>query len=180
MNWIIDGGHSIIEFSVKHLMVTTVKGRFRTVAGNIVFDPTNPTAGTIDVTIEAASIDTNHERRDKELKSPLFFDVEQFPTLTFKSSQVGKIDDHTFKVTGDLTIHGVTNVVVLDVDYAGQAKNHFGGGVAGFNAKTVINRKDFGLNWNVALEAGGVVLGEKININLEIELNPQPAVAATA
>jgi polyisoprenoid-binding protein YceI len=180
MNWIIDGGHSIAEFSIKHLMVTTVKGRFKTVAGKVFFDPANPTASTVDVTIEAGSIDTNHEKRDSDLKSPLFFDVEQYPTLTFKSTQVEKIDDETFKVVGDLTIHGITNSVVLDVEYAGQATNHFGGRVAGFSAKTVINRKNFGLNWNVALEAGGVVIGEKVTINLEIELNPQPATVASA
>lgn len=179
MNWIIDNGHSTAEFSIKHVMVNDIKGRFRTVAGSVVFDPTNPTAAVLDVTIEAASIDTNHPLRDSDLKSSRFFDVEQYPTIIFKSTKVEQIDDTTFELSGDLTIHGVTNPVVLDVEYAGQVKNHFGGSVAGFNAKTVINRKNFGLNWNVVLDAGGMVLGEKVNINLDIELNPQPATVTT-
>lgn len=179
MNWIIDNGHSIAEFSIRHVTVNNIKGRFKAVAGSVVFDPANPTAAALDVTIEVASIDTNHALRDSDLKSSRFFDVEQYPTITFKSTKVEQIDDTTFKLSGDLTIHGVTNLVVLEVEYAGQAKNHFGGSVAGFNAKTVINRKNFGLNWNVVLDAGGVLLGEKVTINLDIELNPQPTAVAT-
>ncbi len=180
MNWIVDNSHSEVEFTVKHLMISTVKGRFKTLGGTVVFDPANHTTSEIDVTIDAASVDTHDEKRDGHLKSPDFFDVAQYPTLTFKSTNVEKISDENFKVTGDLTMHGVTKPVVLDVEYGGQGKSPFGYTAAGFTAKTSLNRKDFGLNWNVAMEAGGVMVSEKVNINLEIELIAQPAaVAAT-
>lgn len=179
MNWTIDGSHSLAEFSVRHMMVTTVKGRFQKVTGNIVWDEANPSASSVEATIDTASITTNDEKRDGHLVSPDFFEVEKYPTITFKSTKVEAKHADDFKVTGDLTIRGVTKEVTLDVEYNGSGKNPWGMTVAGFTAKTSINRKDFGLNWNVALETGGVLVSDKINITLEIEAVAAP-VEATA
>jgi polyisoprenoid-binding protein YceI len=178
MSWNIDSAHSEVEFTVKHLMVATVKGRFQKVSGTAEFDETNPAASHVEATIDATSIDTHEANRDGHLRAPDFFDTEKYPTLTFKSTKVEKANDNEYKVTGDLTIKGVTKSVTLDVEYAGQTQNPFSKNThAGFTAKTSINRKDFGLNWNVALETGGFMVSDKVNINLEIEL---VAVAAEA
>lgn len=178
MKWVIDGAHSSVDFSVKHLMVSTVKGAFGEVTGTIEFDDAQPTNSEVDAVIQVTSITTRDEKRDGHLKSPDFFDVEKYPTITFKSTKVETISPTEHKVTGDLTIRDVTKEVVLEVDYTGQAKSPFGDTRAGFSAKTSINRKDFGLNWNVALEAGGVMVSEKVNITLDIEAIQQAAVAA--
>jgi polyisoprenoid-binding protein YceI len=171
MTWTIDNSHTLAEFSVRHMMVSNVKGRFDQVSGSFEFDEANPSASSIEVTISVASITTRDEKRDTHLKSPDFFDAETHPNITFKSTEVEKTGDNAFKVTGDLTIRGVTKPVVLDVEYNGQGKNPWGIATIGFNASTSINRKDYGLNWNVALEAGGMLVGETVKINLEVEGN---------
>ena len=178
MNWTIDGSHSLAEFSVKHMMVTTVKGSFQKISGNIVWDEANPAASSVEATIETSSITTRDEKRDGHLVSGDFFEVEKYPTITFKSTKVEAKRADDFKVTGDLTIRGVTKEVTLDVEYNGSGKNPWGMTVAGFTAKTSINRKDFGLNWNVALETGGVLVSDKINVTLEIEAVAAPVEAA--
>jgi len=170
MKWTVDASHSSVEFSVKHLMISTVKGRFKVYSGKVEFDEGKAHESKIDVNIDVSSVDTQDERRDGHLKSPEFFNTEKYPTITFRSTKVEKISDEEYKATGELTILDVTKEVVLDVEYAGQAKSHFGDNRAGFTAKTSINRKDFGLNWNVALEAGGVVVSDKVNISLDVEL----------
>lgn len=175
MNWTIDGSHSLAEFSVKHMMVSTVKGRFQTVSGNITWDETNPANSSVEATIDATSITTNDEKRDAHLASADFFEHAKYPTITFKSTKVEARNAENFKVTGELTLHGVTKEVTLDVEYNGSGKNPWGMTVAGFSAKTSLNRKDYGLNWNVALEAGGVLVSDKINITLEVEAVAQPA-----
>jgi polyisoprenoid-binding protein YceI len=177
MKWNIDSAHSLAEFSVKHMMVTTVKGRFDKVSGEVEFDEANPERSEVDVTIDTASITTRDEKRDAHLKSADFFEVEKYPTITFKSTKVEKTGNNEFRVTGDLTLHGVTKQVVLETEYAGQGKNPWGMTVAGFSAKTSVNRKDFGLNWNVALETGGMLVSEKVNINIEAELVAAPVTA---
>ena len=169
MKWTIDGSHSSADFSVKHLMISTVKGSFSEVSGTIEFDDATPETSSVEATIQAASVHTRDERRDGHLRSADFFDVETYPTITFKSTSVEKVSDSEHKVTGDLTIHGVTKEVVLEVDYTGQAKSPFGDTRAGFTGKTNINRKDFGLNWNAALETGGVMVSDKVVITLDIE-----------
>ncbi|MDB5080717.1 MAG: YceI family protein [Chloroflexi bacterium] len=174
MNWTIDGSHSLAEFSVKHMMVATVKGRFQNFSGNIVWDETNPANSSVEATLEVSSITTNDEKRDGHLASADFFETEKYPTITFVSKKVEAKSGEEFKVTGDLTMHGITKEVVLDVDYNGTGKNPWGMTVAGFSARTSVNRKDFGLNWNVALEAGGMLVSEKINISLEIEAVAAP------
>jgi polyisoprenoid-binding protein YceI len=179
MNWTIDGSHSLAEFSVRHMMVSTVKGRFQKVSGNIVWDETNPAASSVEATIDATSITTHDEKRDGHLASADFFEVEKYPTITFKSTKVEAKHSDEFKVTGDLTMHGITKEVTLEVEYNGSGKNPWGMTVAGFTAKTSINRKDYGLNWNVALETGGMLVSDKINITLEVEAVAAP-VEATA
>lgn len=180
MKWVIDSSHSEVEFTLKHLMVSTVKGRFQKVSGDADFDEADPSGAYVDVTIDVSSIDTHDEKRDGHLRSPDFFDAAQYPSITFKSTKVAHSGGNEYKVTGDLTMHGVTKPVTLDVEYSGQAKSPFGHTAAGFSAKASLNRKDFGLNWNVALEAGGVMVSDKVNINLEIELIAQPVATATA
>ena len=173
MAWQLDPSRSEIQFSAKHLMISTVRGRFHKFTATVDGDEQNPTAAKIDVQIEAASIDTRDEKRDGHLRSPDFLDVDQFPYLTFKSTRVERIDENHGKLVGDLTIRDVTHEVTLDVEYAGQAKTPWGATSAGFSARTKINRKDWNLNWNVALETGGWLVGDQITINIDLELVKQ-------
>ena len=167
--WQIDPAHSLVEFAVKHLMFATVKGRFGGVHGTIVDDAADPSRSSVEVEIDAASIDTRDEKRDAHLRSADFLDVESYPTITFTSSRVEHAGQGRLRVIGDLTIHGTTREVVLDTTINGRGTNPFGLEVAGFTAETTINRRDFGLNWNVALEAGGVLVGDTVKILLEVE-----------
>ena len=167
--WQLDAAHTLVEFSVKHMMVTTVKGRFTGVQGSIVTDMADHTKGSVDVTIDAATVDTRDEKRDGHLKSPDFLDVVNYPTITFKSTRVVTQDATHLNVIGDLTIHGVTKQVELDTELNGEGTTPYGAHVAGFSATTKINRKDFGLNWNVALEAGGFLVSDDIKISIEGE-----------
>jgi polyisoprenoid-binding protein YceI len=173
MAWVIDQGHSEIAFAAKHLMISTVRGRFNSYTGTVEADEANPTAAKVDVQIDASSLVTGDEKRDGHLRSPDFFDVEQFPYITFKSTRVEQVDESHGKLFGDLTIRDVTKPVVLDFEYAGQAKTPWGTTSAGFNATTKINRKDWNLNWNVALETGGWLVGDQITISIELELVKQ-------
>jgi len=173
MAWQIDQSHSEIQFSAKHLMISTVRGRFNSYTGTVEGDEQNPTAAKVDVQIDASSLVTGDEKRDGHLRSPDFLDVEQFPYITFKSSRVQQVDATHGKLVGELTIRDVTKEVVLDFEYAGQAKTPWGTTSAGFNASTKINRKDWNLNWNVALETGGWLVGDTITINIELELVKQ-------
>ncbi|MEO6776110.1 MAG: YceI family protein [Kofleriaceae bacterium] len=170
MRWNIDGTHSTAEFTVRHLMITNVRGRFGTLSGTVDYDVEKPEASTIDVTIDATSIDTRDEKRDTHLRSPDFFDTEKFPTLTFKSTSVKPGGDGLL-ATGNLTIHGVTKEVTLDVETpSAPNKDPWGNTRIGTSATAKINRKDFGLNWNTALEAGGVLVGEQVKISIEVSL----------
>ena len=167
--WKIDTAHSAVEFAVKHMMFTTVKGRFTDVSGAVEFDESNPQGGRADITIAAASIDTRESQRDAHLKSPDFFDVEKFPTLTFHSTKVEGTPDR-FTLTGDLTIRGVTRSIDLDVKYEGKGKDPWGGERVGYTATGAINRKDFGLTWNAALETGGFLVGDEVKISVDLQL----------
>jgi polyisoprenoid-binding protein YceI len=180
MAWQIDQGHSEISFSAKHLMISTVRGRFNTYTGTVEGDEANPTAAKVDVQIDASSLVTGDEKRDGHLRSPDFLDVEQFPYITFKSTSVEQIDGSHGKLHGDLTIRDVTKPVVLDFEYAGQAKTPWGTTSAGFSASTKISRKDWNLNWNVALETGGWLVGDQITISIELELVKQVEQTADA
>lgn len=168
--WKIDPVHSHVEFSVKHLMITTVKGRFTAVDGTVLIDDANPANSEADVRIDAATIDTREAQRDAHLRSGDFLDVEKYPHLTFTSTRVTDRKGSEFRLAGNLTIHGVTREVVLDVTDEGRGKDPWGGERAGFSATTKINRKDYGLTWNQALETGGVLVGEEVKIHLELQL----------
>ena len=170
MRWNIDPSHSTAEFTVRHLMITNVRGRFGKLAGTVEYDPERPEQTRLDATIDATSIDTKEEKRDAHLRSPDFFDVEKFPTLTFRSKKVAKTRDG-LDVTGDLTMHGITKELVLAIEAPSDAtKDPWGNTRIGATATAKLNRKDWGLNWNAALEAGGVLVGEQVKIQLEIQL----------
>ena len=168
--WTIDPAHSHLEFAVRHLMISTVKGRFGVVEGTIRTDEATPAKADVSVTIEAASIDTREAQRDAHLKSADFFDVETFPTLTFTGGRIAAVSGDRFTLTGDLTIHGVTREVTLDVTAEGRGKDPWGGERAGFSAHTRIKRSDFGLTWNQLLETGGFAVGDEVKITLDVEL----------
>jgi len=168
--WSVDPTHSNVEFAVRHLMITTVKGRFTAVEGTVVLDEADPAASTVDITVQVASIDTREPQRDAHLRSADFFDVEQFPTLTFRSNGVRDVSGDGFTLAGDLTIHGVTRAVTLDVVNEGRAKDPWGGERAGDAATTRIKRSDFGLTWNQLLETGGLAVSDEVKISLDVEL----------
>ena len=178
--WDFDLSHSSIGFHIRHLMVSKVHGRFTSWNGILELDESDLTKSRFEVTIDPASIDTKEEKRDAHLRSPDFFDVEKYPAITFKSTRIEKDGDDGFKVTGDITIHGITKEIVLDVEGSGETvKDPWGGTRTGFSAKTKLNRKDFGLHWNLALEAGGFVVGDKLDVSIEIEaIKAAAAVAA--
>jgi polyisoprenoid-binding protein YceI len=168
--WNIDPVHSIAEFKVKHMMITNVKGRFKDVKGTLEFDPADVTKSKITAEITAASIDTHDADRDAHLKSADFLDVEKFPTLTFTSTRITKAGADELKVDGDLTIHGVTRPVVFEVEGPSEpGKDPWGNTRIGWSATTKINRKDYGLTWNAALEAGGFLVGDQVTITLDVE-----------
>jgi polyisoprenoid-binding protein YceI len=170
--WKLDAAHSQVEFSVKHMMFTTVRGRFASLEGKITRDAEAPERSSVEVTIDAASLDTRVPDRDKHLKSGDFFDVANHPTLIFRSREVrgpvGAAGD-SFEVVGDLTIRDVTREVVLDARFEGTGVDPWGGTRAGFSARTTIDRRDFGLTWNQALEAGGILVGNEVTIELQVQ-----------
>lgn len=181
--WVIDNSHSHVHFTVRHMMISKVRGSFEKFSGTVEFDEQNPANSSVEVQIEAASIQTRDEKRDGHLVSPDFLDAANHPYLTFKSKSVRVLDDSHGEIVGDLTIRGVTREVVLATEYNGQSKAPWGTTSAGFSATTKINRKDWGLNWNVALETGGVLVGEEVQIDIELEIVkqvPQEAEPATA
>jgi polyisoprenoid-binding protein YceI len=180
MAWTIDPSHTRVGFSVRHMMIATVHGQFEKVAGTVDFNEAEPSRSTVDVQIEAASLNTRDEKRDAHLRSADFFDVERHPYLAFKSTKVEVLDEAHGRLTGDLTIRGLTRRVVLDTEYNGQVKSPWGTYSAGFSASTKINRKDWNLNWNVALETGGVLVGDIVAINIELEIVKQPEAEAVA
>ena len=179
--WDVDPAHSTVEFSVRHVMVTTVKGQFQKVTGTVVLDEKDATKSTVEVSIETASIDTREPKRDAHLKSADFFDAAKFPALTFKSTKIQKVGKK-LKVTGELTLHGVTKPVVLDVEGpSAAAKTPFGTTVRGVHATGKIDRKDFEIGWNKVLDNGGVVVGNEVTLEFNAELTEKaPPAAETA
>ncbi len=175
--WDIDTGHSAIHFWVRHLVISKVHGRFARWTGALELDPQDLTRASVEVMIDAASIDTQVADRDTHLRSPDFLDVAKHPELTFRSRRVEKAGGG-FRVTGDLTLHGVTREVTLEAEFAGTARDPWGNERAGFSAKASLDRRDFGLTWNAALEAGGVLVGEQVEIAIELEAVKKAAAAA--
>lgn len=171
-SWTVDKSHSTVGFEVKHMMVSKVKGQFMDYTANVeAADLADLTSASVAFTFDVASINTNSEDRDNHLKSADFFDVEQYPTISFQSTNITKAGDD-YEVTGDLTIKDVTKPITFEVEYGGNGKNPWGVQVYGFEAQTKINREDFGLTWNAALETGGVLVGKDIKIKVELEINP--------
>ena len=166
--WKLDPAHTLVEFSAKHLMITTVKGRITDIEGTIHSDEKNPQNSAVEAVLKAASLDTRTDQRDQHLRSADFLDVEKFPEIKFRSTRI-EGGNESFKLTGDLTIRDVTRPITLDVEFEGTTRDPWGGERVGFSAKGKIDRRDFGLTWNQALETGGVVVGNDIKINLEVE-----------
>ena len=170
--WNIDASHSTIEFAAKHMMITTVKGRLAHMRGTITTDEANPERSAAEIEFDAASLDTRVEQRDQHLRSPEFLDVEQFPTISFRSRRIEgarNAPGASFRVIGDLIIRGVTREVALDATYEGAGRDPWGGDRVSFSATTKIDRREFGLVWNAALETGGVLVGNDIKIEIEVQ-----------
>lgn len=181
MSWTIDLSHSQIQFSAKHMMIANVRGTFAKWEGTLTIDEANPANSIVDITIDASTLDTGVEQRDGHLKSPDFLDVANFPTITFKSKriEVASATATSFKIVGDLTIRGTTKEITLEATNEGQAKNPFSGASTwAFTANAKFNRKDWGLNWNVALEAGGWLVSEDVKLDIELEAIKQTEAVA--
>jgi polyisoprenoid-binding protein YceI len=180
MNWQIDASHSHVGFSVKHMMIATVRGTFEKYSGTLELNTDDLTQSKIEGEIEVTSINTREENRDQHLRSGDFFDAENHPKILFKSTKIEHVEGNEYKVTGDITIRGVTKPIVLDAEFAGVHKDPWGGTRTGFTVTGSLNRKDFGVNFNAALETGGVLVGDKVKLELEVEavLETAPAPAA--
>jgi len=179
--WDIDSSHSAAQFSVRHLMISNVRGELGKVTGSVMFDGQDVAGIAVDATIDVTAIDTREPKRDEHLRSPDFFDVAKYPTMTFKSKRSEKVGAGKFKLVGDLTLHGVTKEVTLDVEGpTPEMKDPWGNVRVGATATTKINRKEFGLNWNAALETGGVVVGDEVSITLDVEAVKKKEEAAPA
>jgi polyisoprenoid-binding protein YceI len=176
--WSIDPTHSHVEFAVKHMMIATVKGRFGVVRGTVQTDDADPARGIAEIEIDVASIDTREQQRDAHLRSADFFDAETYPTITFRGSRITDVSGDRFKLSGDLTIHGVTREVTLEVTSEGRGRDPWGGERAGFSATTRIKRGDFGLTWNQALETGGFLVSDDVKVSLDVEMVKQSAVSS--
>lgn len=167
--WVIDPAHTLVEFSVKHMMIATVKGRFSGIEGTVVGNLPDLVGAAIAVSADAATVDTGEPQRDAHLRSADFFEVEKFPKLAFQSTAVERTGDDQYAITGDLTIHGVTRPVTFAATFEGQGKDPWGNERIGFSAEAKINRKEFGLHWNAALETGGVLVSEQVRIAIQVE-----------
>lgn len=169
VTYVVDPAHTLVEFSVKHMMISTVKGRFSGVEGIIQADPADLTSAEFNIAVDVATVDTREAQRDGHLRSADFFDTENHPKLTFKSKKVTGKGGDEYAVTGDLTIRGTTREVTLNLSYEGANKDPWGNDRVGFLATGKVNRKDFGLLWNVALEAGGWLVGEEVKMEVHLE-----------
>jgi polyisoprenoid-binding protein YceI len=167
-DYTIDPSHSRIGFVARHAMVAKVRGAFNDFEGSFHFDPADPAGSSAKVVIQAKSIDTRNEQRDAHLRSNDFFSMDEYPEIVFESTSAEKVDDEHFKLNGDLTIKGVVRPVSIDFEYSGSVIDPWGKQRLGFEGSTTVNRKDWGVNWNVALEAGGVLVSEKVTLELEI------------
>jgi len=174
-NWQVDGAHSAVNLTVRHMVISKVRGRFTRWNAKLAFDSADLARSAVEVEIEAASIDTGVADRDTHLSSADFLDAQKFPTLRYRSRRVEAPSKDRLRVVGDLTIRDVTREVVLDVEYGGQGKDPWGNQRAGFSATTSINRKDFGLTWNQALETGGLLVADRVDIEIELQAIRQAA-----
>jgi polyisoprenoid-binding protein YceI len=174
--WKIDPAHTAAQFAVKHMMISTIRGEFKGVTGTVIWDDQDVTKSSVDVTIDAKTVNTGEEKRDQDLRSANFFEVEKYPTLTFKSKKVESAGSGKLKVTGDLTMHGITKEVVLDVEGpSGAMKDPWGNTRSAASATTKLNRQDYGVKWNANLDGGGVVVGDAVTITIDLEMTKQAA-----
>ena len=180
MSWQIDKAHTNVMFSIRHMMITKVRGSFEKLDGIVELDEQHPENTQVEINIETASVNTRDEKRDAHLRSADFFNAEQYPLMTFKSKRVELTGENIARLVGDLTIRDVTKEVSLEVEYNGMLKNPWGMTSAGFAATAKINRKDWGLTWNVALETGGMLVGEEVDLTIELELIKVPETANVA
>jgi polyisoprenoid-binding protein YceI len=171
VEWAFDGTHSRVGFSVSHLVVSSVAGRFKQVTGKVQLDEADLTKSNVEISILVDSIDTDEAKRDEHLKSPDFFDAKQFPTILFKSIKIAKIGGNKYKLTGDLTLHGVTKSITLDAVISAPIKNPWGKMVRAVKLSGKLKRGDYGLKWNKALETGGVVVGDEVTLDVQVEIN---------
>lgn len=170
----VDPAHTSVGFNIRH-MVSHVNGTFKDFTGNFSFDAKKPSASVVDFSVKTESIDTQNEKRDKHLRSADFFDVEKFPNMTFKSTKVTPAGKNKYKVTGDLTLHGVTRPETFDIEFGGEMKDPWGNQRAGFSATGTINRKNYGIIWNKALDTGAVMLGDDVNVAIQVEATQKAA-----
>ena len=168
MTWNIDAAHSHVTFAVRHMMVATVRGKFNVLRGTLNLDQANPANSWVEAEADAASIDTSEPNRDKHLRSADFFDVDKYPKITFKSTKVEPVRDNEYKVTGDLTMHGITKPVVFDVEHSDEIKDPFGFRRVGLSAKSKISRKEWGLTWNQLLETGGAIVSDEVKLEIDV------------
>ena len=177
-NWNLDTVHSGINFSVRHMVVSKVRGRFTKFSGNVELDESDLARSVVEATIDTSSIDTGTAQRDDHLRSADFFDVEHFPQIQFRSTRIEKLGGDRYRLTGDLTIRDVTRPIAIDAEYGGRGKDPWGNERVGFTAKGALDRKDFGLKWNQALETGGVLVSDRVEIELEMQAVRAAATAA--
>jgi polyisoprenoid-binding protein YceI len=177
-NWNLDTVHSGINFTVRHMVVSKVRGRFAKFGGSVTLDEGDLTRSIVEATIDASSIDTGTAQRDDHLKSADFFDVEHFPQIRFRSTRIEKLEGENYRLTGELTIRDVTRPIALEAEYGGRGKDPWGNVRVGFTAKGALDRKDFGLKWNQALETGGVLVSDRVDIELEVQAVRAAASAA--
>ena len=177
-NWNIDPVHSGVQFTIRHMVVSKVRGRFGKYNGAVQLDEGDIARSVVEVTIDASSIDTGAPDRDVHLRSPDFFDVEKFPVIRYRSKRIERLGGDRFRIIGDLTLREVSREVALEVEYLGRSKDPWGNERAGFTAKASIDRKDFGLRWNQVLEAGGVLVGDRVEIEIDVEAVKTAAVQA--
>jgi polyisoprenoid-binding protein YceI len=178
MPWQLDTAHTHVGFAVKHMMVSTVRGQFKKFSGTVELDEQHPERSRVEVTIDPASIDTGDERRDGHLRTADFFEVEQYPEIRFVSTKVERSGEDEYRVAGDLSMHGITRPVTLEVALEGQSRDMQGQRRAGFALRGAVNRKDYDLTWNVALEQGGVLVGDKVQLLIDAEVFEPATVAA--
>jgi polyisoprenoid-binding protein YceI len=168
-NWQVDGAHSAVNLSVRHMVISKVRGRFAKWNAKLALDTADLSRSSVEVEIDAASIDTGVADRDNHLRSPDFLDAQKYPALRYRSRRVEVLSPERLRVVGDLAVRDVTREVVLDVEYGGQGKDPWGNQRAGFTATASLNRKDFGLTWNQALETGGVLVADKVDVEIELQ-----------
>jgi polyisoprenoid-binding protein YceI len=178
--WDLDPAHSRLGFAARHAMVATVRGSFGVFSGTIEIDHADPTRSSAEVHIDAASLATGNEQRDGHLRSPDFLDVEKYPELVFKSTRAEVVDEDTYRLHGDLTVRGQSRPVTLELDFQGASPDPFGNQRAGFEGRATINRKDWGLTWNVAIEGGGILVGDKVKLELDVSAIKRPETQPTA